>query len=167
MKYLSNNFIPKILICVAAAFLICSCSRAKPTTKPTPPIEASIEQVHKEQPPEAAPPAKPKKEIPSKPKETPASISPPPSSTPKVIPAPPLRITQVIWTSANIREGPGMNYKVVGNIKKGMSLKILEVKGNWLHVQLDNGTEAWVIKTATTEAPKAPPPASVSKPLPM
>jgi len=152
---------------MAAAFLICSCSSVKPTTKSTPPVEPSIEQVRKEQPPEAPSPSTPNKEIPSKPKEAPAPISKPPSPPPKVIPAPPLRITQVVWNFVNIREGPGMNYKIIGNIKKGMSLKILEVKGSWLHVQLDNGTEAWVIKTATTEAPKAPPPASTSKPLPM
>jgi len=166
MKHLSKSSIPKILLFISALFFIFSCSSTKSTTKPTPPVEPSIEQVQKEQPPEAAPPSEPIKGSPSKPKEAPALTLPPPSSTPKIPPAPSFHVTEVIWTSVNLREGPGMNYKVVGNIKKGTSLKILEVKGNWLHVQLQNGTEAWVSKTATTEAPKAPP-ASSSVPLPM
>ena len=167
MKHLSKSSIPKILLFISALFFIFSCSSTKSTTKPTPPVEPSIEQVQKEQPSEAAPPPEPIKGSPSKPKEAPALTSPPPPSTPKIPPpAPSLHVTEVIWTSVNLREGPGMNYKVVGNIKKGTSLKILEVKGSWLRVQLQNGTEAWVSKTATTEAPKAPP-ASSSVPLPM
>jgi uncharacterized protein YgiM (DUF1202 family) len=53
-----------------------------------------------------------------------------------------------------------MNYKVIGNAKKGTSLKILEIKGDWLRVRLEDGSEAWVSKLATSEAPKPPPPSS-------
>lgn len=112
------------------------------------------------------------------PKETP---KPPPVKQPEVTlppqppvepPKPPLRSTQVVWDLVNLREGPGTNFKVIGNVRKGTSLKILEIKGDWLHVLLENGSEAWIIKLATSEAPKPPPsttpsPPPSSKPTPM
>jgi curli biogenesis system outer membrane secretion channel CsgG len=88
--------------------------------------------------------------------------------SPKVTlpPPPPLPTTQVVWDSVNLRIGPGTSYKVVGNVKRGTSLKILEVNGDWLLVRLEDGREAWVSKLATSETPIAPstPP---SKPTPM
>ena len=88
----------------------------------------------------------------------------PPIATPK----PMLPITQVIWSSVNLREGPGTNYKVVGNVQKGTSLTVLEDKGQWLHVRREDGSEAWVVKSATSLAPKPPPsPAPPPKPTPM
>ena len=103
-------------------------------------------------------------------KETPKPALAPPPETPKVTPppSPPVRVTQVLWDFVNLREGPGMNYKVIGNAKKGTSLKILEIKGDWLRVRLEDGSEAWVSKLATSEAPKPPPPSSTPiKPTPM
>jgi hypothetical protein len=112
------------------------------------------------------------------PKETP---KPPPmkakpeNATPqqptRVIPSIPLRTTQVVWDSVNLREGPGLIHKVIGNLKKGTSLKIIEVQGDWLRVRLGNGSEAWVNKSATSEAPKPlpsppPPPSNVPPPKP-
>ena len=93
------------------------------------------------------------------------TLPPEPSiATPKPI----LPVSEVIWSSVNLREGPGMNYKVVGNVQKGTSLTVLEDKGQWLHVRLENGSEAWVVKSATSLAPKAPPsPAPPPKPIPM
>jgi len=80
------------------------------------------------------------------PKTTPVS--------PKVTSPPPLRTTQVAWDLVHLRKGPGKDYKVIGSVKKGTSLKILEVNGGWLRVQLEDGTTAWVSKSATSEAPK-------------
>ena len=101
-------------------------------------------------------------------KETPK----PPPESPKVTPSappspPPLRVTQVVWANVNLREGPGMNYRVIGNLKKGTSLKILEVKGDWLRVRLEGGSEGWVSKLATSEAPSPSPPPAPPKPTPM
>jgi curli biogenesis system outer membrane secretion channel CsgG len=83
-------------------------------------------------------------------KETP-KITP---VSPKVTPPPPIRTTQVAWDSVHLREGPGKDYKVIGSVKKGTSLKILEINGDWLRVRLEDGTAAWVSKSATSEAPK-------------
>jgi curli biogenesis system outer membrane secretion channel CsgG len=78
----------------------------------------------------------------------------PKTTPPKVTSPPPLRTTQVAWDVVNLREGPGKDHKVIRSVKKGTSLKILEVNGDWLRVRLEDGTTAWVSKSATSEAPK-------------
>jgi uncharacterized protein YgiM (DUF1202 family) len=88
--------------------------------------------------------------------ETPKTSSPPPKTPSK---------TQVAWTTANLREGPGMKYKVVGKVTKGTSLTILEEKGEWYHVRMESGKEAWISKTATSEGVKVRP-TSGSSPSP-
>jgi curli biogenesis system outer membrane secretion channel CsgG len=96
-------------------------------------------------------------------KETPK----PPPSPQKVAPPSPLRTTQVAWDSVNLREGPGTGYKVVGNAKKGTSLKVLEANGDWLRVRLENGSTAWVSKSATSDAPNPSPSTTSALPTPM
>jgi uncharacterized protein YgiM (DUF1202 family) len=98
----------------------------------------------------------------------PKEASKPAPVAPKVAPPPPpaLPTTQVVWDSVNLRKGPGTRYKIVGSVKKGTSLKILEVNGDWLRVRLEDGSTAWVSKLATSESPKhsSPPPPSPSPP---
>jgi curli biogenesis system outer membrane secretion channel CsgG len=110
--------------------------------------------------------------LPAPPKEAPK----PTPVAPKVTPPPPpsLPTTQVVWDSVNLRKGPGASYKIVGNVKKGTSLKILEVNGGWLRIRLEDGSTAWVSKLATSETPKAssspppsPPPTASVQPAPM
>lgn len=103
---------------------------------------------------------------------TTSSSAPPPAATPRPssTPLPPkvsLPQAEVIWSSVNLREGPGTNYKVIGNAKKGTSLAILEEKNGWLRTRLADGKEVWISKSATSEAPKtsvspptSPPPSS-------
>jgi curli biogenesis system outer membrane secretion channel CsgG len=108
------------------------------------------------------PPAEPPKPPPVK---VQPEVTPPPAPVPP--PKPFLRVTQVVWANVNLREGPGTNYKVIGNAKKGTSLKVIEVKGDWLHVLREDGSEAWVSKLATSEAPNSPPSPPPPKPTPM
>jgi len=106
--------------------------------------------------------------LPAPPKEAPKPTPVAPKVTPP--PPPPLPTTQVVWDSVNLRKGPGASYKIVGNVKKGTSLKILEVNGGWLRVRLEDGSTAWVSKLATSETPKAsssPPPTASVQPAPM
>ena len=106
--------------------------------------------------------------LPAPPKEAPKPTPVAPKVTPP--PPPPLPTTQVVWDSVNLRKGPGTSYEVVGNVKKGTSLKILEVNGGWLRVRLEDGSTAWVSKLATSETPKAsssPPPTASVQPAPM
>lgn len=86
--------------------------------------------------------------------KTKAAIPPPPQ--PKI----PLYQAKVIWTHVNLREGPGTDHKVIGKVKRGTSLAILEEKEEWLHVQLEDGTIAWISKKATSKSLKAPSPTS-------
>jgi curli biogenesis system outer membrane secretion channel CsgG len=110
--------------------------------------------------------------LPAPPKEAPKPTPVAPKVTPP--PPPPLPTTQVVWDSVNLRKGPGASYKIVGNVKKGTSLKILEVNGGWLRVRFEDGSTAWVSKLATSETPKAssppppsPPPTASVQPAPM
>jgi hypothetical protein len=68
---------------------------------------------------------------------------------------------KVIWTNVNLREGPGPDHKVIGNVKRGTSLAILEEKEEWLHVQLEDGMIAWIIKKAISKSLEAPLPTSL------
>ena len=103
--------------------------------------------------------------LPVLPKEEPKPVPVAPKVTPPP-PPPPLPTTQVIWDSVNLRKGPGTNHKIVGTVKKGTSLKILDANGGWLHVRLEDGSTAWVSKLATSEAPKATAPSSSPPPPP-
>jgi len=161
MKYLPKNSILNILIFISTLFFLFACASVQPTTEPTPPVKPTIGQTQKQELPDYY-----SVKEPPPPKPPPA----PPTVSPKVTPPPPplpLRITQVIWAYVNLREGPGMNYKVIGNVKKGTSLKILEVTGDWLHVRLEDGSEAWVSKLATSEASNPSPSQTPPKPTPM
>jgi uncharacterized protein YgiM (DUF1202 family) len=62
----------------------------------------------------------------------------------------------VIVPSENLREKP--QGKIIGEVYKGATLIILEDKGNWLRVRLDDGSEAWIWKKSTSEGSKATPP---------
>ncbi len=113
------------------------------------------------------PPAPPPKDTPKPqpPKVQPEVVSPP--QPPTVAPKSPLRVVQVVWASVNLRGGPGTNHRVIGNAKKGTSLKILETKGDWLRVRLEDGTEAWVSKLATSDATGSHSSPQPPKPTPM
>jgi curli biogenesis system outer membrane secretion channel CsgG len=109
------------------------------------------------------------KESPKPPKNQPEATSLPPAPKSE----PPLRVTKVTWNSVNLREGPGMDYKVIGKVKKGTSLAILEVTEDWLCVRLEDGSKAWVKRSATSETPKTlsspsppPPPTPTPEPTP-
>jgi len=68
-----------------------------------------------------------------------------------------------------LRDGPGG--KIIAKVPKGTSLAILEDKGNWLRVRLEDGTEAWIWKKSTSEgsktSPPPPPPPKQEKPKPV
>ncbi len=161
MKRLPKRYAAKSLVCLIVLSLA-ACSLIKPAPKPTPQPEPVPEQTLREES-QAKPPAEPPAAPPPKPPPAP----PPAPEKPKPAPALALRVTHVEWSSVNLREGPGMNYKVVGSAKKGMSMGVLEDKGQWLRVRLDDGKEAWIYKAATLPASKPPPSSASPKPKPM
>ena len=45
---------------------------------------------------------------------------------------------------SNIRSGPGTNYKISFKVGKGIPFKILNRKGNWIHIQHADGDKGWI-----------------------
>ena len=162
----------KLILMTFSLLFLFACARVQPVQQSAPTAEPTVGEIKKEtikdRPVSPDPPPVKKAPTPSPaptpPSEPPKTTKPPPPPAPA---PPPSRMTKVIWDSVNLREGPGMNHKVIGSIKKGTSLAVLEVKGNWLHVRLEDGIKAWVIRSATSEAPAPTPPSSAPKPKPM
>ena len=63
------------------------------------------------------------------------------------------RVVYVKWRTVSLREGPGTNFKSISEIKKGTALEVIEDKGQWLRVRLEDGQEGWIGKTTTSENP--------------
>jgi len=89
------------------------------------------------------------------------TVPPTPPSTQPTSPTIPLskpqanraKILYVSWPKVSLREGPGMNYKSLLEIKKGTTISVLEEKGQWLRVGLEDGREGWIGKATTSETP--------------
>ncbi len=168
MKHLFNNPVSKVLISAAVFLFLIGCSTvdkgAQPAAKSAAPAATTTEQPRKEEP-STPPPAGRANVVPAEPSPPPSR---PPNASPKTPPpAPVLRVAEVVWSSVNLRVGPGLNHKVVGSAKKGTPLAILEEKGEWLRVRLEDGKEVWVSRLATSLAPKPAPSATPPKPKPM
>lgn len=66
--------------------------------------------------------------------------------------------TAIINTSVlNVREGPGLSYAKVAQVKQGEKYTIIEKKNDWVKLQLSSGKTGWVaswlIKEETTKTP--------------
>ena len=81
---------------------------------------------------------------------TPSSRAPQPSAPAS---GPEARVVYVKWRTVSLREGPGTNFKSLAEIKKGTALEIIEEKGQWLRVRLEDGQEGWIGKATTSETP--------------
>lgn len=44
----------------------------------------------------------------------------------------------------NVREGPGLSYRVVSKVKKGDTLPLVKEEGDWLLVEVSSGKSGWV-----------------------
>lgn len=53
------------------------------------------------------------------------------------------KMAQVVTKSLNIRSGARLDRPVVGTIKEGAKVKLLDVIGDWYKVKLSNGTVGW------------------------
>ncbi|MGZ3537621.1 MAG: SH3 domain-containing protein [Thermodesulfobacteriota bacterium] len=75
--------------------------------------------------------------------------SPPAATTQKASP-PLLPQGKVLWVYVNLREGPGIQYKIIGKAYMKNSFGILSENPGWLRVRLENGAEGWMSKKAVT-----------------
>ena len=55
-------------------------------------------------------------------------------------------ITKPREDRVNIRSGPGTDYDVIFKAIKGVPFKVLERKGNWIHLQHADGDKGWIHK---------------------
>jgi N-acetylmuramoyl-L-alanine amidase len=46
--------------------------------------------------------------------------------------------------SLNVREGPGLSYRVVKQVKKGESFKLVNEENDWIEIKLSNNQNGWV-----------------------
>ncbi|HHW57154.1 MAG TPA: SH3 domain-containing protein [Clostridia bacterium] len=51
---------------------------------------------------------------------------------------------KVTANDVNIRKGPGTNYGIITQVKKGTVLSALDKSGDWYKVKLQNGTIGWI-----------------------
>jgi hypothetical protein len=86
------------------------------------------------------------------PSQTP-SVTSPPSQPSEEASEPETHIVYVKWPTASLREGPGTNFKVIVEVKKGTSLEVKDDKDQWLLVGLEDGTEGWIGKATTSKTP--------------
>ncbi len=103
----------------------------------------------------SSPAAAPSSEAVSAPVSQPKSVQPmgqPPSPAPSAATAP-TRILYVAWPVVSLRDGPGMNAKALTELKKGTGLSVLEEKGQWLRIRLEDGQEGWIGKATVSEVP--------------
>jgi len=107
------------------------------------------------------------KELPLSPPSPPLSSSPPPATAPKTS-SPPISQGNVVWVYVNLREGPGIQYKIIGRAYMKNSFAILAENHGWLRVRLENRAVGWMskkatsdsLKTASSQMPPASPPNS-------
>jgi TonB family protein len=82
------------------------------------------------------------------PAPAPAPAAPPevvePVRPPEPPPPPPAVTVRVTGSTLNVRGGPSAGAAVVGKVRKGERLTLLEERPDWYRVQLPSGSEGWV-----------------------
>lgn len=151
MKHSSNTYLVGILLVTVTVFFLFGCASKSKTTQPEgtaePQKPASEPSTQETTPPPSGKPTA----------TTPPPASPPPK-TPEVSQPTAQRTTEIVPSFVNLRQGPSMDSKIIKVLKKGTKLTVLQEKGGWLHIQLEDGTEGWVGKAMTSEGaqPKSP-----------
>jgi curli biogenesis system outer membrane secretion channel CsgG len=84
---------------------------------------------------------------------TPTSVVIPSSQSSTQTSGSSLRVLFVKWPQVSLREGPGTNFKTTIQVQKGTALEVIEEKGQWLKVRLEDGQEGWIGKATVSESP--------------
>lgn len=45
---------------------------------------------------------------------------------------------------SNVRSGPGTKFRILFSIEKGIPFRVLQRKGNWVHVEHGDGDKGWI-----------------------
>jgi len=153
VKRSSGNFLVGVLLATVTVFFLFGCASKSKTTQP----EAAAEQPK----PALEPSVQEKTSPPTSGTPTAATTIPPsspPPKTPDVSRPAAQGSAEIVPSFVNLRQGPSMDSKVIKVLKKGTKLTVLQEKGGWLQIRLEDGTEGWVGKTMTSEGaqPKRP-----------
>jgi uncharacterized protein YgiM (DUF1202 family) len=131
---------------VVSLLLVAGCASAPPeqAKDPAPPVAASPAPTPAPAPPPPAPAAPPP--------PAPVQPAPPPPALAVVAPpAPAPKEKLAIKTSlANLREAPGNKAKIIGVLKQGTRLEVLEERDQWFRVRVEDGREGWVAESVTS-----------------
>ncbi|HKZ08564.1 MAG TPA: SH3 domain-containing protein, partial [Methylomirabilota bacterium] len=74
-----------------------------------------------------------------------------PAAAAPAAPAPEPKEKLAIKTSfANLREGPGNRARIIGVLKQGTRLEVLEERDQWFRVRVEDGREGWVAESVTS-----------------
>jgi curli biogenesis system outer membrane secretion channel CsgG len=118
-------------------------------------IEEAVRVIVAKTPPEYYRASTTQPQAPPPPPTTTATPTPPAMKAPQTTkaPGPEPRIVYVKWPTVSLREGPGMNFKVLLEVKRGTALAVLEEQGQWLRVSLEDGREGWIGRATISESP--------------
>lgn len=47
----------------------------------------------------------------------------------------------------NVRSGPGTQFDIIFTVEKGVPFKVIEKKGQWIHIQHADGDQGWIFDT--------------------
>ena len=64
---------------------------------------------------------------------------------------PPTDPVRVSRTGVNLRDGPGMDFRAIGEVQPGETLSILAESGEWYRVRTGTGLTGWVSKVVVTQ----------------
>ena len=68
---------------------------------------------------------------------------------------PPVQSVRITASALNIRKGPGTNYKIIGQFKRGMLIDYLAEEGDWLKINYFNQT-AYIARQYTEKIDSTP-----------
>ncbi|HEY8343116.1 MAG TPA: SH3 domain-containing protein, partial [Calditerricola sp.] len=95
----------------------------------------------------------------------PVSATPAPSSGSSGQQAAPSSQTVEVTASVlNVRAGPGTNYAIISQVKRGTRLTVLKQQGGWLQIRLSNGRTGWVSGQYVRPVSATPAPGSATTP---
>ncbi|HDP98713.1 MAG TPA: hypothetical protein ENN22_05970 [bacterium] len=61
--------------------------------------------------------------------------------------------TQLLRDDSNLRMGPGQDYEIVSQVKKGQQVKWLAKEGNWWQIQINGNLTGWIRAEEAKELP--------------
>ncbi len=67
-------------------------------------------------------------------------------------------------SALNVREGPGMDYGVIGKVRYGETYKVWDETSKWIKIQLSSGSYGWVWESYTAREGETLPPRETSPP---